>query len=196
MHAMQQINSVEYFASHSKLLLLLFFFNRSIGTVDLATYSGASAKRSNNSEGQSIFEASKANPANQYIDFNEVDLSSASGSGRADAENPLVPAQKKRKLTIVSDAQKAKIERRKLEEAVTEGPNALNSSTLNPDSRKEKAANYLKSVKGSLDASSYAAFSAMTSKYRKDKDVEALLESLAKIFLGRSGALRHLFRGN
>jgi len=164
--------------------------------VDLAAYSGASAKRPNNSEGQSIFEASKANPANQYIDFNEVDLSSASGSARADAENPLLPAQKKRKLTIVSDAQKAKIERRKLEEAVTEGPNALNSSTLNPDSRKEKAANYLKSVKGSLDASSYAAFSAMTSKYRKDKDVEALLESLAKIFLGRSGALRHLFRGN
>ena len=84
-----------------------------------------------------------------------------------------------------------------LEEAVTEmeGESNLNSSILNPDGRREKAANYLKCVKGSLDASSYKAFSSMTSNYRKDKDVEDLLESLTNIFLNRSTTLRHLFRG-
>ena len=57
--------------------------------MDLVAYSGAVANQSNNNEGQSIL---------RYVDSNEVDLTSATGLGRSDAENPLIPAQKKRKL--------------------------------------------------------------------------------------------------
>lgn len=38
-------------------------------------------------------------------------------------------------------------------------------------------------------------FSAIISKYRKDKDDEDLFKTLTKIFLYRSTALSHLFRG-
>lgn len=167
----------------------------SIGAVDLVGYSSSVKKVQQYAESASIFDASK--PPEKWIDFNEVAPSPmAESKSLSRTVVPLPdqaqqPALKKRKITIVSDAQKAKYEQRKLEQAEALPDEAASSSH---QSKKELATNYLKSVKGSLSPSSYASFSALTSNYRRDKDIDALLAALSKLFL-KENSLQHLFRG-
>lgn len=154
----------------------------------MASYSTGS--RTDKSEDGSIFDVSK--PTVKWIDFNETGPDSPRNSatgGPTDIQQQ--PAVKKRKLTIISDAQKAKLDKRR--EAVAELAGSADTASQQ-QSRKESAASYLKSVKGSVDAATYATFSTMTATYRKDKDVEALLKTLAKLFPVRS-PLAHLFTG-
>lgn len=147
-----------------------------------------------------------ATPA--IIDFNECDIKGPTPV-IADKTSSNPPALKKRKIQIVSAAEKAQMERRKMRAAETvsldpylqPSPTAdtsVGKDSKQPDSsqnsKKENAAEYLKNVKALLDATGYSTFKEMINSYRREKNMDALICSLKKLFL-QNPSTRHLFRG-
>lgn len=142
------------------------------------------------------------------IDFNEYDITAATPVlDEKPSAHP--PAMKKRKIQIVSNAEKAKIDQRKMKAAENDSlgsylqPSATAATSVGRDSsqaassqnsKKESAAEYLRSVKNSLDATVYSTFKEMINSYRRERNLDALLSSLKKLFLQSVGT-RHLYRG-
>merc|ERR1712071_742966 len=128
------------------------------------------------------------------IDLNDVAATPDLARDRKDTVlgQPLV---KKRKITIMGDAEKAKYDRRKLAESLAASQPAASRSTCpssDHSSKKASASDYLKKVK-SLEPSKYNAFSQMTRTYRVDKNFDVLLATLKDIFL-RGSQMPQLFR--
>jgi hypothetical protein len=144
----------------------------------------------------SIFDGSQA--TNHFIDFNET--ASPSLSIVPDKKPVCPPAIKKRKITIVSDAEKAKYDLRRIKVETAEPTSSMASTSscqstgVGTDNRREKAAQYLKSVKTLLDPTRYTTFSDMIRDYRSDKNYDLLIPTLKKLFL-EDHKLRHLFKG-
>lgn len=171
--------------------------------IDLAAYS-TSAKPTLSQE-RSIFDGSEL-PTN-LIDFNET-YSSASTSKSEPNPTACQPAVKKRKITIISDAEKAKYDRRRMKEAssnftqltpcLESSTSMSNSSILTQpaalDSKRENASEYLKSVKSLLEPAGYSTFSNMIKTYRSEKNLCVLIATLKRLFL-QDTKLRRLFKG-
>ena len=176
--------------------------------LDISGYSSA-LKSYKTDATTSIFDPSQNTKL--MIDFNEV-ASSPKLTPNLNSENSAPttadqPAFKKRKITIISDSAKAKLDRKRMkavEQDSTVAPSTSVASGSNPTqtptvvihgNKRESAAEYLKLTKCSLSSSSYAAFSEMTKVYRRDKNYEVLINNLKTIFL-EPQTLRPLFRGN
>lgn len=133
----------------------------------------------------------------RVIDFNELG-SSVAATADPHRKEPLQPLLKKRKITIVSDAEKAKYERRKLAAAAPAPPCAAPAENRpvneTKHDKKEKIAHYLNDVRSKLETSKYAVFSQMTRTYRQDNNYEVLVSSLKNLFLEGSH-FPHLFQG-
>ena len=175
--------------------------------LDISGYSTA-LKSSNAGAAASIFDPSQS--TKQMIDFNEVE-SSTKLTPNLNSE-PLTtsgqPAFKKRKITIISEAAKAKLDRKRMkaeEDSVVPLPSTSVGYSSNPTqtptvvihgNKKESAAEYLKLVKSTLDAiGGYLAFSDMIKVYRREKNFQLLISSLKNIFL-EPPSLRPFFKGN
>lgn len=169
--------------------------------VDLSGYSSTS--RPTIAKETTIFDDSQV--TTKVIDFNETESPALSRDNNYVKSEVGQPAVKKRKLTIVSDAEKAKYDRRRMKEAtdLASAPETSGSSTsslnqptqvniVNP--KKENAAEYLKAVKSQLQPVHYTTFSDMIRSYRSDKNFDCLLSTLKKLFL-QDPKLRHLFKG-
>lgn len=175
--------------------------------LDISGYSSA-LKSYKTDATTSIFDPSQNTKL--MIDFNEV-ASSPKLTPNLNSENSAPttadqPAFKKRKITIISDSAKAKLDRKRMkavEQDSIVAPSTSVASSSNPiqtptvvihGNKRESAAEYLKLTKCSLSSSSYAAFSEMTKVYRRDKNYEVLINNLKTIFL-EPQTLRPLFRG-
>jgi regulator of telomere elongation helicase 1 len=162
--------------------------------LDLSSYS--STLKPKLAKETSIFDGSQA--TNHFIDFNET--ASPSLSIVPDKKPVCPPAIKKRKITIVSDAEKAKYDLRRIKVETAEPTSSMASTSscqstgVGTDNRREKAAQYLKSVKTLLDPTRYTTFSDMIRDYRSDKNYDLLIPTLKKLFL-EDHKLRHLFKG-
>ena len=161
--------------------------------VDLSGYSSIS--RPVVTKETTIFDDSEVSA--KVIDFNETESSALPCDMNVKAE-VCQPVVKKRKLTIVSDAEKAKYDRRRLKEAA-EGPCTSSSDSSQPqvnivNIKKETAAEYLKNVKSQLQPVHYTTFYDMIKSYRSEKNYDILLSTLKKLFL-QDPKLRHLFKG-
>ena len=160
--------------------------------LDLSSYS--STLKPKLPKESSIFDGSQA--SNHFIDFNET--ASPSLSIVPDTKPVCPPAIKKRKITIVSEAEKAKYDLRRIKVETAEPTSSQASSCQSTgavtDNRREKAAQYLKSVKTLLDPTRYTTFSDMIRDYRSDKNYDLLIPTLKKLFL-QDHKLPHLFKG-
>lgn len=167
--------------------------------IDLSGYS--TTMKPSTSQERSIFDGSE--PATKFIDFNETE-SPASSSKTEFKPSVCQPAVKKRKITIVSDAEKAKYDRKKMKAATNDCPQPTSSqesssslslfSEPNVPKKKENAAEYLKTVRSLLDSVTYTTFTNMIRTYRSEKNYDSLVTALKKIFL-QDVKLRHMFKG-
>lgn len=178
--------------------------SREVDQMDLHSYSTL-IKPKTNTETCSIFDRSEG--TTKVIDFNETEsIASTSKSDSKITESQ--PAIKKRKITIISDAAKANYDLRRLKptanildaqpEVQASSGSVLASIPSNApptvDQKKKDAAEYLKSVKSSLNPANYTVFSSMIKTYRDDRNYETLMSTLKKLFL-QSSEFRHLLKG-
>ena len=146
--------------------------------VDLFQYSTGSKPRDERKSLSHLFDGT--DQQKKMIDFNDIEASKSPGtpdldlksSGESSASQPAV---KKRKLTIVSNAQKAKIDMERNLAKV-----AASSSAVD---KKQNASDYLKKVRESLDSSRYQMFSSVIKSYKQDKNFESLVQSLKDLFI-------------
>jgi regulator of telomere elongation helicase 1 len=160
---------------------------------DLSSYS--STVKPNLGKEISIFDGSQ--PSNNFIDFNETASPSLSivPDRKPMCQSACQPAIKKRKLTILSNAEKAEYDHlRRMKVETAEQSSSCQSSGTAMENKKEKAAQYLTSAKRLLDPTRYTTFSDMIRGYQKDKNYELLIPTLRKLFL-HDHKLRHLFKG-
>lgn len=163
--------------------------------LDLAGYS--STLKPNLAKETSIFDGSQA--SNNCIDFNDTESLATPMASNANAA-VCQPAIKKRKITIVSEAEKAKYDLRRMkvesaEQVSSLGPASCTKSTMEAVKlKKESAAEYLKSAKNLLDPPGYMTLSNMIRGYRSDKNYDLLVSTLKELFL-QDPKLRHLFKG-
>lgn len=157
--------------------------------VDLSAYSSQESSRCG-SQARDIF----SGDFRETINFNELNAAAESDPLPRPVNDP--PASKKRKITIISSAQRAQMDLAKIRPpacCADQEATACESDQQGKD-RKATAKDYLNKVRDNLQGPRFTSFKTAIQCYKRDKDFHQLVPKLKDLLL-KDGVDKQLFRG-